>query len=207
MIAGLPMPNAGSHRKPVDAPAFTTMLVLCIIWGLNQVTIKTAAAGVSTVLQGGIRSIVATLLLLAWTAWRGTPLFRRDGTLVCGLAVGTLFAFEFVFVYAGLAHTTASRMVVFIYLAPCLTALGVHFLVPGERLALPQWLGIALAFVGMATAFGEGFVSAQGATALGDLFGVIGAVLWWLIRRTFRAGTVTGGIVCRELGEIDSRQL
>ncbi|MFS8084675.1 MAG: DMT family transporter [Acidobacteriota bacterium] len=167
-----------TDRKPVDALAFTTMLVLCILWGLNQVAIKTAAAGVSTVLQGGIRSIAATLLLVAWMAWRGTPLFQRDGTLVCGLAVGALFALEFVFVYAGLAHTTASRMVVFIYLAPCLTALGVHFFVPGERLALPQWLGVGLAFVGMATAFGDGFLSAQGETALGDLFGAIGAVLW-----------------------------
>lgn len=172
------MPTSITDRKPVDTLAFTTMLVLCLCWGLNQVAIKIAAAGVSPVMQAGIRSIVATLLLLAWTAWRGTPLFQRDGTLACGLAAGALFALEFMFIYAGLAHTTASRMVVFIYLTPCLTALGVHLFVPGERLALPQWLGVGLAFLGMAAAFGEGFSSAQGETALGDLFGIIGAVLW-----------------------------
>jgi drug/metabolite transporter (DMT)-like permease len=172
------MPTSITDRKPVDTLAFTTMLVLCLCWGLNQVAIKIAAAGVSPVMQAGIRSIVATLLLLAWTAWRGTPLFQRDGTLACGLAAGALFALEFMFIYAGLAHTTASRMVVFIYLTPCLTALGVHLFVPGERLALPQWLGVGLAFLGMAAAFGEGFSSAPGETALGDLFGIIGAVLW-----------------------------
>jgi drug/metabolite transporter (DMT)-like permease len=176
--AGIPMPASNTDRKPVDALAFATMLVLCVCWGLQQVAIKTAAAGVSLVMQAGIRSVVATLLLLAWAAWRRTPLFQRDGTLVCGLAAGALFAIEFVFIYAGLAHTTASRMIVFIYLAPCLTALGVHLFVPGERLALPQWLGVGLAFAGMAAAFGEGFSSAQGETALGDLFGILAAVLW-----------------------------
>jgi len=69
-------------------------------------------------------------------------------------------------------------MIVFIYLAPCLTALGVHLFVPGERLALPQWLGVGLAFAGMAAAFAEGFASASGETALGDLFGIVAAVLW-----------------------------
>jgi drug/metabolite transporter (DMT)-like permease len=186
------MPNSTADRKPVDALAFATMLALCICWGLNQVTIKVAAAGVSTVMQAGIRSVVATLLLLAWTAWRGTRLFERDGTLVCGLTAGALFAMEFMFIYAGLAHTTASRIVVFIYLAPCLTALGVHLFVPGERLALPQWLGIGLAFAGMATAFGEGFLSAHGDTALGDLFGIVAAVLWAATTVLIRATRLSG---------------
>ena len=172
------MSAASPARKPVDALAFTTMLVLCVFWGLQQVTIKIAAAGVSPVMQAGIRSIIATSLLLAWAAWRGTPLFQRDGTLASGLAAGALFAGEFVFIYAGLGHTAASRMVVFLFLAPCLTALGLHLFVPGERLVLPQWLGVGLAFAGIATAFGEGFASARGETALGDSFGVIGAVLW-----------------------------
>jgi drug/metabolite transporter (DMT)-like permease len=110
------------------------------------------------------------------------PARWHAGLRACGLAAGALFALEFMFIYAGLAHTTASRMVVFIYLTPCLTALGVHLFVPGERLALPQWLGVGLAFLGVAAAFGEGFSSAQGETALGDLFGIIGAV-WRAIRR------------------------
>jgi drug/metabolite transporter (DMT)-like permease len=172
------MPIPSPDRKPVDGLAFATMLAMCLSWGLQQVAIKTAAAGVSMVMQAGIRSIVATILLLGWARWRGIPLYQRDGTLGCGMAAGALFAAEFMLIYAGLAHSNASRIIVFIYLAPCLTALGVHCFVPGERLGLPQWLGVGLAFAGVAAAFGEGFSSDPGNTALGDLFGILAAVLW-----------------------------
>ena len=154
------------------------MIVLCMCWGFQQITIKVAAAGISPIMQAGLRSIIATALLLAWAQLRRIPLFGRDGTLKGGMAAGALFAAEFVFIYAGLAHTTASRMVVFIYLAPCLTALGLQWFVPGERLNAGQWTGVALAFLGVALAFADGFSTAKGSTLIGDAFGVAAAALW-----------------------------
>ena len=171
--------NETDPRKPLDAIAFGLMLLLCMSWGLQQVAVKVAVAGIPPLLQGGIRSICATLLLIGWIVARRIPMFDRDGTLIAGLAAGLLFATEFMFIYAGLARTTASRLGVFVYLAPCLTALGVHWFVPGERLRSWQWAGIALAFAGIVAAFGDGFWSVTaGATPLGDAFGVIAAVLW-----------------------------
>lgn len=166
------------HRKPLDAQAFFLMVLLTALWGFQQVAIKLTAADVSLVMQAALRTFLAAGLLLAWARWRAIPLFSRDGTLAAGLGAGLLFGGEFVFIYAGLAHTAASRMVVFIYLAPIVTALGVHWLVPGERLSRAQWVGVLLAFAGVALAFGEGFVAARGATLLGDLCGVAAAVLW-----------------------------
>jgi drug/metabolite transporter (DMT)-like permease len=165
-------------RKPLDATAFALMALLTALWGFQQVTIKVAAADVSLVMQAAIRSTVATVLLVLWARFRGIALFRHDDTLWPGIAAGLLFGGEFVFIYAGLAHTTASRMIVFLYLTPPLTALGLHWFVPGERLSTKQWMGIMLAFAGVFLAFAEGFRSAGGATALGDLFGVIAAVMW-----------------------------
>ncbi len=165
-------------RKPLDATAFGLMIVLCMLWGFQQVTIKVAAPDVSLVMQAGIRSIVATALLLVWARSRGIPLFHRDGTLVAGIAAGVLFAAEFVFIYAGLAYTAASRMIVFIYTTPCWTALMLPFFVPVERLSGRQWVGVLAAFGGIVAAFAEGFVSAKGETFVGDLFGVIAAFLW-----------------------------
>jgi len=165
-------------RKPADALAVTMMIVLCMCWGFNQITIKTAAAGISPIMQAGLRSVIASALLLGWAQLRGIPLFRRDGTLKGGIAAGALFAAEFVFIYVGLGHTTASRMVVFIYLAPCFTALGLQWFVPGERLNAGQWTGVALAFLGVALAFADGFSTAAGSTLIGDAFGVIAALLW-----------------------------
>ncbi len=167
-----------TERKPVDALAVAMMVLLCMSWGFQQITIKFAAAGISPIMQAGLRSIIATALLLLWAWWRRIPLFARDATFAAGIAAGALFAGEFVFIYAGLAYTAASRMVVFIYLAPCLTALGLQWFVPGERLSAGQWTGVVLAFLGMALAFAEGFGAARGATLVGDVFGVIAALLW-----------------------------
>jgi drug/metabolite transporter (DMT)-like permease len=165
------------ERKTLDATAISVMVLLTALWGFQQVTIKLIAADVSLVMQAAIRSILATGLLVAWAQIRGISIFARDGTLAAGVAAGLLFAFEFVFIYAGLGYTNASRMSVFVYLAPPLTALGLHFLVRGERLAPAQWSGVILAFVGLVLAFGEGFSSGSN-TWLGDLCGVIAAVLW-----------------------------
>jgi len=165
-------------RKPLDATAFGLMTVLCMLWGFQQVTIKVAAPDVSLVMQAGIRSILATALLLVWAQARGIPLFERDGTLAAGIGAGLLFAFEFVLIYAGLAYTAASRMIVFIYTTPCWTALMLPFFIPVERLSARQWIGVLAAFGGIVAAFAEGFTSAKGETFVGDLFGVIAAFLW-----------------------------
>jgi drug/metabolite transporter (DMT)-like permease len=148
------------------------MVLLTALWGFQQVAIKLAAPDVSLVMQSGIRSVVATILLLLWIQWKRIPIAARDGTLAPGIVAGLLFGGEFVFIYAGLGHTTASRMVVFIYLAPVFTALGLHAFVKGEHLVPGQWIGVVLAFAGIALAFHEGDAS------LGDAYGIIAAALW-----------------------------
>lgn len=177
-------------RKPLDASAVVTMVGLTFLWGFTHVATKLAANDVSFVLQSGIRSIVAAALLLLWTRWRGIPIFNRDATWWPGLLVGALFAGEFFFIYAGLEHTGASRMAVFVYLAPILTAIGLHLLVPGERLHGAQWAGVLLAFCAILVAFGEGFLSAP-ASALGDAFGIVAAFLWAATTVAIRASRLT----------------
>jgi drug/metabolite transporter (DMT)-like permease len=174
-------------RRPLDAMAMALMLLLSSLWGFQQVAVKLAAPGMSLVMQGAIRSAIACMLVFVWARWRGIPLWQRDGTLVPGAFAGLLFAGEFALIYAGLAYTTAARMVVFVYLAPALTALGLSWFVPGEQLRAVQWTGVAVAFLGIVVAFGEGF-SVDRATLIGDIFG-IGAAIGWaattvLIRAT-----------------------
>jgi hypothetical protein len=55
-------------------------------------------------MQAALRSIIATALHLAWAWLRGLALFGRDGTAAAGIAAPVLFAAQFVFIYAGLAH-------------------------------------------------------------------------------------------------------
>jgi drug/metabolite transporter (DMT)-like permease len=162
----------------LDAFAVGAMLVLSALWGFQQVAIKLAAPGISFVMQGAIRSAIATILVLAWAQARRIRLFERDGTLVPGLLAGLLFGGEFALIYAGLNYTTASRMVVFIYLAPPLTALGLAIFVPGERLGRAQWFGVAIAFAGIALAFREGLDTGDRSTLVGDALGVLAAIGW-----------------------------
>lgn len=111
--------------------------------------------------------------------WRGIKLFERDGSLWGGLIAGLLFAAEFGCIFVGLQYTSASRMVVFIYLAPFVVALGMPWIAHGEALSARQWVGLVLAFGAMAFAFAEGF-SAPGTPLQwwGDALGVAAAVLW-----------------------------
>ncbi len=187
-----------TERKALDAKAFSLMLALTALWGFQQVAIKLTAPDVSLVMQAALRTLVATALLVAWARWRGIPLFSRDGTLGAGLAAGLLFGAEFVFIYAGLGHTAASRMTVFIYLAPVLTALGLHWLVPGEKLVRAQWIGVAVAFAGIALAFGEAFAAAR-SSLLGDFFGLVAAVLWAATTVLIRATSLSRATAAKTL--------
>ncbi len=156
-----------ADRKTLDARAVSVMVLLCLIWGAGHVAAKVTGEGISMVFQAGARSLVAAILLFAWVRYKGISLWERDRTLWAGVFAGLLFAGEFVFIFAGLAFTDAARMVVFVYIAPCVTAFGLHYLIPQERLNTRQWAGILLAFAGVAVAFGDGIVSGRG-TLLGE---------------------------------------
>src|SRR5918999_567752 len=72
------------ERKHLDGIAIGVMLLLTALWGFQQVTVKWIAADVSLVMQAALRSIIATVLLIAWAQLRGLALFGRDGTLGAG---------------------------------------------------------------------------------------------------------------------------
>lgn len=176
-------------RRAPDSFAILTMIALCAIWGFQQVAIKSTNAALPPIFQAGLRSAMAAILVWGWARARGTPLFRDDGTLGAGLLAGVLFASEFVCIFLGLTLTSASRMAVFLYTAPCFTALGLHWFVDGERMRRTQWAGIVVAFAGMALAFADGFTRAHAATAsashgstlagvTGDALGVLGGIAW-----------------------------
>ncbi len=169
------------QRRSLDIPTASLMVLLCALWGLQQVAVKLAAPSISTVLQTGLRSLIAAVLVGVLMLIRRTPFALGDGTLWPGIAAGCLFAAEFLCLAVGLNLTSASRIVVFLYTAPIFTVLGLHWLVPGERLRMVQWMGILLAFVGIAVAFSTGYdVTGTHATGtlFGDLLGVAGAMLW-----------------------------
>ena len=171
------------RRDRLDGVAIALLVLLCALWGFQQVIVKVAAAqGLPPVLQATLRSIGATVLSCLWIWWRQggnglARMFRRDETTGPGLLLAAVFGVEFVMLYAGLNLTSASRSVLFLYTAPFFTALGAHVFLPEERLRPMQALGLTIAFAGVAAAFMDGLLRGHG-NLLGDALCGGAALLW-----------------------------
>ncbi len=181
------------RKSVLDARAAIALVVCCFLWGLNQVAVKVALPEIPALLQAGGRSLIGALLVFAWARWRGVAIFNADATLRPGLLAGALFAAEFGAIFLGLQFTTASRMVVFLYLSPFVVALGMPFISRSERLALPQATGLLIAFAGVAWAFAEGFTrpAAGPRQWWGDALGVAAALLWGATTMVIRASRLS----------------
>ncbi len=167
-----------NKNQALDLTAMAILVVLCASWALQQVTIKVANHGVSPILQSGIRSVGATVLVWMWMTVRREPMLERDGTLWWGIAAGLLFAWEFLLIYWGLEFTHASRAVIFLYTSPFVVALGAQLFIPGERLRMIQVVGLCCAFAGIAVAFRESLSFPTYRMLIGDVMLVGAAVLW-----------------------------
>jgi drug/metabolite transporter (DMT)-like permease len=171
--------DSAAGGLPPAAIAF--MLLLAALWGLNMVAVKVTSAGISPVLQAGLRSALAAVVvpMLCRPLGLGFGDWRHGGTLAAGIVAGVLFAVEFVALYIGIGLTTASRAVIFLYGAPFWVALGTHYLVPGDRLTQAKAIGLCVAFGGLLLAFADGLRAPAGSDSLlGDLLCLIGGALW-----------------------------
>ena len=168
-----------TERKNPDAFAFQIMLLLCLIWGSQQVMIKFAAPDIAPVMQAALRNGLAGLLVAVLMTWR-REWSQWSATWRAGMVAGGLFGLEFLFIAEGLKLTSAAHMSVFLYTAPVFTALGLHFSLASERLRLLQWLGILLAFGGIAMAFAGGmsWEHLDRRALLGDALGVLAGLAW-----------------------------
>ncbi|AMM24655.1 DMT family transporter [Variovorax sp. PAMC 28711] len=175
------------RKTHLDALAITLLVACCAFWGLQQILIKATAAEVPPLWQASIRMTGAVALLWAWCVARKVPLFARDGTLPAGLLAGLLFAGEFVCIYIGLQHTSASRLTVFLYTSPFWVALILPRWVPSERLRGLQWAGLAIAFGGVIVAFSESFGHTTSSQLYGDALGLAAGMLWGLTTLTIRS--------------------
>jgi drug/metabolite transporter (DMT)-like permease len=175
------MMNPMNTRLALDYKAVGLMLLLCLIWSMQQVALKATANDFSPVLQIAMRSGVGALLVGALLWLRGERLSVADGIWQPGLIAGALFALEFFLVGEGLRYTSAGHMAVFLYTAPIFAALGLQWKLPSERLAGLQWLGILIAFTGIAISFllrdqggGKDWVH----VLWGDFLGLLGGIAW-----------------------------
>lgn len=171
-----------TRREHLDTLAIGLLLACCVFWGFQQVLVKATLPEVAPLLQAAVRFAGATLLLWLWCQYRGIALFERDGSLWLGLQAGALFCGEFVCIYLGLQHISASRLTVFLYTAPFWVASVLPLLVDSERLRAQQWLGLGLAFVAVVYAVSDGAQARHDDPQwwLGDALALGAGALWGL---------------------------
>ena len=176
------------RKAHLDGLAVALLVLCCALWGVNQVATKVALREIPPLMQAAARSLGAAMLLALWARWRGLAMWRADGTAGAGWLAGTLFAAEFGCIFVGLQYTNASRMVVFLYLAPFVVALGMPLIARSERLDAWQGLGLAGAFAGVVWAFAEGLAQPAAGPRqwLGDALGIAAALLWGLTTLVLR---------------------
>lgn len=180
-------------RLPVDGRAIGLMMLLCMTWGMQQVSIKMASDDIAAVLQICLRSGIAAVLLGLFMLWRKEQMNITD-TWKPGLLAGFLFSSEFFLVGEGLRYTTASHIAVFLYSAPIFAALGLHIKLPAERLSLLQWAGILLAFSGIAVTFlgrDAGSDLAASDMIIGDLYGLLAGFCWGMTTVLIRCSSLS----------------
>jgi drug/metabolite transporter (DMT)-like permease len=184
-----PVQPVSQRKAHLDSLAVMLLVVCCVFWGAQQVLVKATLPYMPPVMQAALRFAAAALLLWTWCAWRGIALFRRDATLRAGVLAGGLFALEFICLYIGLAHSSASRLTVFLYTSPFVVALVLPLFVASERLRTVQWLGLGCAFVAVVFALGDH--SAVQTTWWADALALAAGLFWGLTTVVIRASKLT----------------
>ena len=195
-LTTIPAPSANAHQQAapghLDSRAIGVMTLLSLTWSLQQISLKAMADQASPMLMVALRSGVAMVLLAVLMHRRGE--MPGAGRWKPGIAVGALFAVEYLLVAEALRLTAASHVVVFLYSAPIFAAIGLHLRLPAERLGIRQMVGISVAFVGIALAFLGGDSASwdhvDRRALLGDGLALLGGIAWGATTVTIRCSTL-----------------
>lgn len=158
--------------------AVLSLIFLCSLWGVGQVAIKIGNAGISPIMQAGLRSLIAAACLFIWCVVRGIRLFDRDGTSRAGLIAGALFALEFLLLFLALQYTSAARGTLFLNTSPFVVALGAHLFLRNDALTGVKLVGLTAAFAGVVLAFSDALSMPSPQALIGDVMCLLAAVAW-----------------------------
>ena len=173
----------------IPGPNVALIVANSLAHGTRFGLLTVAATSTAVVFHLSLTVLGATALLMLWCLWRRIPLWQSDGSLRAGLVAGLLFALEFVCIYTGMQHTTASRLTIMLYTAPFWVALLLPIWLKHERLRPLQWVGLSLAFSGVAFALRDSLAS--GGSWLGDALSLAAGAMWGLTTVVLRTTALT----------------
>ncbi|MFU8864152.1 MAG: DMT family transporter [Rhodobacterales bacterium] len=164
------------RKDRIDAIGAVALIGFAAAMAFNQVVIKLGTGGFQPVFMSALRSLGALFVLLLWMRLRGVRLDFSADTIWPGIALGALFAAEFLCLFWALDHTTVARASILLYSMPVILTISAHFLLPGERLTTRRSVGLVLAMCGVAVVLAQR--SSGEASLMGDL-AALGAAFGW----------------------------
>ena len=178
-LASVGLSLAAMERKTqIDTFGAVALTGFALLLAFNQVVIKVTNGGLQAIFFAGLRSAGAVICIYLWMRWRGIPLQFLKGTILVGIITGTVFAFEFMFLFIALDLTTVGRSGVIFYSMPLWLTILAHIFVDGDKLTAQKIAGLGFALAGVAWAIlardsGE-------ANVWGDL-AALGAAIGWAV--------------------------
>jgi len=169
-----------NHRTSSHVPlsGVALLILVCLIWGGNMVSIKFSNAGVPPMAAATIRNTVAALCLWGLALAMGRSVWMKGADLRHGVIIGILFGLDFLFLYWGTVFTVASRAIIFLYTHSIWAAIGAHFFLKGDRLTPIKTSGLIIAFAGVISVFGVRASNLPATYWIGDLLEVVAALFW-----------------------------
>jgi drug/metabolite transporter (DMT)-like permease len=192
-IAVISLKAPRAIRMSIRLPAPTTLAVLAlvganVIWGASAVASKAVLAHVPPVTLACLRVTIALAVLLALVACTGERPAHGGAPALLGLTGVALFC---LLQNVGLRYASAANTALINGTIPVLTALLAAALL-GERLGVRRIAGLLISSSGVVAVVLFGTGATLGASALGNLLPVAGAVSFAtyavLGRRTFASG-------------------
>lgn len=176
------------RKDRIDAFGAMSLTGFAAFLAFNQVVIKFVNGGLQPVFFAGLRSAIAVLCLWLWMTWRGRPPRLRAEMAGPGIAIGLVFAVEFLGLFIALDLTTVTRTSIILYSMPVWLTLAAHFVLPGEQITPRKAAGLVLAFTGVAWAILDRDTGAGQASLTGDLC-ALGAAICWATLALIARGT------------------
>ena len=163
MIDGAPAGPAGPGKRPGPVLIVVTFIALCVIWGSTWAVIQIGLQGVPPFTGVSLRFAVAAALIFVLILARKIRIGQSSRERWLWLANGVLsFCMSYGVVYWAEQWVPSGLAAVLFATYPLFVALLAHFMLPQERLALPETIGSLIGFAGVGVIFSEDFAALGG---------------------------------------------
>jgi drug/metabolite transporter (DMT)-like permease len=160
---------------PPLAAAF--ICCLCVLFGANPIAIKITFAGLGVFTTAALRFAMAALAISLWARMTGKRIRIRKNQVSEMLIFSSIFTVQLSLFYLGLSKTYASRGTLIINLLPFFILFLGRFFIPGEQITMRRFLGMAMAFIGVAlTTLNDG--GGSGSLRTGDAMIFTATMIW-----------------------------